>query len=849
MNIANSDENDQNTGTTMLINPDVDSPGDFITVIGPNNTGKSNILEAIKIATGKSEFKINNFPHSKVKNYRNDISSQLGFVIGKSDKKISYSFIQKFGLTGSIDNKDTKVESITVSDLPYYYESSFEDTKIQPIKDTIKIETTYTYKKLDKDKLLQLVKWFNFHVVLYGDYKVVQKYKLLTAGSDNVNRINNLIQILKADKDGSFKKIKEDLEIIKQAFLDAKLIYSTNRVMIPDYPLYYNLYDKNNGEYCYYEITRQLKNTTKELKVLDFNDFVNVETKETELAQLPKVQKPKVFNTIVNNEYTGFLEYLVEISKDYLKLINYSFQLSNMIQFHYGNNNTQTPTLVKNTNNIIEQLNKAIKDKHVIEHINKAFLYNMLSFITNKFNEIKNFAETNKIQLNAIMSPKFKKARSTVLKNKILSIEAVDSSFKSDSQLNNLCKPNVFVLKFKSYKTSDFIIELDKTQETNQNNMVMRIFDLCGVSVSDWETAYRIDKNVNHENASHEFRSDVHKRFKALDLNNKFNRFYHSKNEDNRIYNFDLNIEEKKCSFRIWQNGVIVPYDSQSEGFKTSLWLFFSLINNSEIQKGDILLIDEFGSALDAIVLRNLKAFLRDFTHDKKVTIICTTVRSELIDYNYLEDIVVVGKSDLETEESAEKLVGKENTIIYNNFYLGNENHDGIKGISYALTIPHYEVIRISPSQMVIFVEGFTDYCYLTAYAIKNNINDFVFIPVQGILKQKEEIVANAKKLTHRPVFLVDGDKNGSDFADFINQNYKRCAIARTLTDLNKKFVEIEDLFSEQLKPDGKASIWAKYFKKAIISGEVILDFETDSNFKSLFNELSILKDAFNKCD
>ena len=100
----------------------------------------------------------------------------------------------------------------------------------------------------------------------------------------------------------------------------------------------------------------------------------------------------------------------------------------------------------------------------------------------------------------------------------------------------------------------------------------------------------------------------------------------------------------------------------------------------------------------------------------------------------------------------------------------------------------------------VIWVEGITDYCYLTMFKKLLGKENIALIPFQGVGADDEEKRAIIKRLKN-PFFkrnmLVDGDKAGRAMKKNCKDTaFKDVVCISDVPTQGKSFVEIEDLFS-----------------------------------------------------
>jgi len=172
--------------------------------------------------------------------------------------------------------------------------------------------------------------------------------------------------------------------------------------------------------------------------------------------------------------------------------------------------------------------------------------------------------------------------------------------------------------------------------------------------------------------------------------------------------------------------------------------------------------------------------------------------------------------------------------IIENKFHaIGGQETDALKPIKDALTVGRY-VLYDQSATNTIFVEGITDYCYLTAFKIFHKIDNIVFLPIQGV--KKPGIVDTLLKVEKLPTILVDGDQAGIAFKEK-NGNRKNVEIF-TLADIDKNWKTIEDLFSAEDKQKTKYFNDCVSFKNKLSASKVSK--ETKDNFKKLLENIAV---------
>lgn len=154
----------------------------------------------------------------------------------------------------------------------------------------------------------------------------------------------------------------------------------------------------------------------------------------------------------------------------------------------------------------------------------------------------------------------------------------------------------------------------------------------------------------------------------------------------------------------------------------------------------------------------------------------------------------------------------------------------------------------MDPDEFVIFVEGMTDYNYLTAmkYILENDeFKKFIFIPIEGVGKNKRKIKNKLKKLKeirkYNCILLTDGDKNGKLIYDINSKDENKITVINLPT-IDPNFIEIEDLFYQKEKEyfymNSKDSWSSILFKKMITVNPSLVCNETKNSFKKIFDYL-----------
>ena len=345
------------------------------------------------------------------------------------------------------------------------------------------------------------------------------------------------------------------------------------------------------------------------------------------------------------------------------------------------------------------------------------------------------------------------------------------------------------------------------------------------------KNAYETFQKQNNRGVLSQLENKINKKLKSVA--DKFNKLYFI---EDAVYSFKIVLESELIFFSLFRGEQSISLDYQSTGFKWFFNLFFNLLNSTDLNPGDIIIMDEPATSLHVKGQRELRGFLKEFAIHNDISIVIATHSPFLIDLDYLDEIrVVVNKDNI--------------TSIENNFAAVNENDpDSLLPIKDSLTVENH--ILVNPKEKVVFVEGITDYNYLTAFKILFKKEGITFLPINGVGKTKEECIKITQRLMKirkkDPILLVDNDKAGNCIKE-INKDNKDFRII-SLSEADENFKTIESLFSDGDKgkfglvdESGKTVKHAStstIFKNHILKNQDEVSEKTKNNFKKLFNKL-----------
>lgn len=405
-------------------------------------------------------------------------------------------------------------------------------------------------------------------------------------------------------------------------------------------------------------------------------------------------------------------------------------------------------------------------------------------------------------------------------------IDKLNSLFKEEYGYNFI--PKILSYKEKPISNDDLNVEYDAIEN---NPFFMALFKSIGEDVSIVQNAHKelsLRKNMSKMNALTKKLSD-----KLKVVSDKFNKLYYL---DQSRYKFEIDLQEEKIHFCLYKGDQGILIDYQSTGFRWFFNLFFNLLNSTELEAGDIIMMDEPATNLHVKGQRELRIFLKEFAIQNDITIIIVTHSPFLVDMDNLDEL---------------RIVVNENSVshIENVFSAVCQNDpDSLQPIKESLTIENH--ILVNPDETVIFVEGITDYNYLTAFKRLFEKKGITFLPINGVGGNETECKKTSKELIrirkHNPILLADNDDAGR-LMKKVNETDSALKVY-TLGDVDEKFKTIESLFAQEdlqkfnlLDENGKfvkhASTSA-VFKNQIQKNSDSISKATKDNFEKLFKYL-----------
>ncbi|MCQ2943328.1 ATP-binding protein [Helicobacter pylori] len=327
------------------------------------------------------------------------------------------------------------------------------------------------------------------------------------------------------------------------------------------------------------------------------------------------------------------------------------------------------------------------------------------------------------------------------------------------------------------------------------------------------------------------------------------NKFYDYSKESTA---YEIKLEIHDCRKSDNQNEPII-LSQQSTGFQWAFNFMFGFLYNwgshFSLNENIIYVMDEPATHLSVPARKEFRKFLKEYAHKNHVTFVLATHDPFLVDTDHLDEIRIVEK---ETEGSAIK--------NHFNYPLNNagKDSDALDKIKRSLGVGQH-VFHNPQKHRIIFVEGITDYCYLSAFKLyfnkhnpqfKDNPIPFTFLPISGLKNDSnamKETIQKLCELDNHPIVLIDDDRKCVFNQKATSERFKRAneemhdpITILQLSDCDRCFKQIEDCFSANDRnkyAKNKRMELAMAFKTRLLYGEKddAVSEETKNNFLCLF--------------
>ncbi|GAA7362162.1 hypothetical protein MLS9_10530 [Helicobacter pylori] len=394
---------------------------------------------------------------------------------------------------------------------------------------------------------------------------------------------------------------------------------------------------------------------------------------------------------------------------------------------------------------------------------------------------------------------------------------------------------NVWQLEFFNDKSSllfkiNFTEILENIAEILQYNMQSRMDSLIAKEFNKLLAIYQNDHQANYQLKI------------CVRHNNKFFR--------EKCTAYEIKLEIHDCRKSDNQKPIILS--QQSAGFQWAFNFMFGFLynvgSNFSFNKNIIYVMDEPATHLSVPARKEFRKFLKEYAHKHNTTFVLATHDPFLVDTDHLDEIRIVEKKE---EGSA-----IENTFNYPLNNAGKDS-DALDKIKRSLGVGQ-NVFHNPQKHRIIFVEGTTDYYYLSAFKLyfnerefKNDPIPFTFLPISGLKANPKDMQKTIKKLCeldNNPIVLIDDDrKDGSDPQKVKSEQFKRANEEMSdpitilqLSSCDENFKQIEDCFSANDRKKyarSKQMELAMAFKTRLLYSKKddVVSEETKNNFKKLF--------------
>ncbi|RVZ28884.1 AAA family ATPase [Helicobacter pylori] len=312
---------------------------------------------------------------------------------------------------------------------------------------------------------------------------------------------------------------------------------------------------------------------------------------------------------------------------------------------------------------------------------------------------------------------------------------------------------------------------------------------------------------------------------------------------------YEIKLEIHDCRKSDNQNEPII-LSQQSTGFQWAFNFMFGFLYNwgshFSLNKNIIYVMDEPATHLSVPARKEFRKFLKEYAHKNHVTFVVATHDPFLVDTDHLDEIRIVEK---ETEGS----------VIKNhfNYPLNNagKDSDALDKIKRSLGVGQH-VFHNPQKHRIVFVEGITDYCYLSAFKLYFNERDFkdnpfyfTFLPISGLKKESDEMKETIKKLCeldNHPIVLTDDDRKCVFNQQATSERFKRAnekmgdpITILQLSDCDRHFKQIEDCFSandrKKYAKNKRMELAMAFKTRLLYGGEDAVEKQTKRNFLKLF--------------
>ncbi|GAA9611276.1 hypothetical protein HpVa100_00830 [Helicobacter pylori] len=723
----------RNLPAELLLNSSFEEHGGLVILVGENNVGKSNVLEALKIFNDADVKLCSEEDYFKAHESKDTILS-LEEETSRNNETIDFSCVDLKIQTKEIGEG---LKELSKTLIVYPFEKHVEALVEQCSKIVFIPSNNNDYSNICTfvSSFTNLIDSYNQLKPFLHFYKELIKYV-----SGNSEWIKTFCQCIK--------------EIIKHNTPNKKCNSDDFFVMVEhkkkQLAKIYSRFKKLNGN----EIkTKDVKYISKKIKSLDEKSGVHLFPKNIdEIKQKFEANKEKFQQS---KNYSEFAKYCRECNP------YTAFQgLRNRVNFPLKNHSLDkfVPNMreykeLKITDNdlktaLLTRLDYSSPSEFESDWFFRNSLFRKMDFhpntIWNTFGKILNYKNFDQKDL------KYEQALEIMFdKNNDLEVYSIYN------KLFNI--PKKYLQKInqeslKEIKQSKYPFNIEAKGEYNNNVWQLEFFN------DKSSLLFKVNFTEILENIAEILEYNMQSRIDSL-IAKEFNKLLAIAQDDHQDnYQLKIRVEyEPKSSCKIKleihdcrksDNQKPIILSQQSTGFQWAFNFMFGFLynmgSNFSFNKNIIYVMDEPAAHLSVPAKKEFRKFLKEYAHKHNTTFVLATHDPFLVDTDHLDEIRIIEKKE---EGSA-----IENTFNYSLKNDANRNSDALDKIKRSLGVSQ-NVFHNPQKHRIIFVEGTTDYCYLSAFKLyfnkrkfKNDPIPFTFLPISGLKDNQKDMQKNHSK-------------------------------------------------------------------------------------------------------
>ncbi|MCQ2951236.1 ABC transporter ATP-binding protein, partial [Helicobacter pylori] len=744
---------------------------------------------------------------------------------------------------------------------------------------------------------------------IYSHFKKLSEGEIKPQNEDILKKLKSLDEIFKTTDFTRFTPETEVKDIIKE--IDEKYLINENfKRQFKEFESNIKKHDeiKKDFERKKERLIREIENYCKNQKVLEFNDNVL-------LDNIQQICKKYIASHAVNDASKDIKSMMCQL---YLKQIDLLFN-SEIVRYRYSNlfesakkslwenikildNESGTRLFPKNIGEIKDKFEankeKVKQSKNVSEFAEycrecnpyTAFNFHLNNGSSHQFDElVPNMREYKDLKItdsdlkfkslddfhsqffaHCFFQPLFNKIgfNPTTIWHSLETKCTLQIKFEKNNDLEvyfGLDKSFVIPKKYLQERDQELLKEIrrsdypfPKCEYHSDNNMVQLTFSKDDASplmvevslaeIMEYNMQLKIDSLITKEfNRLLAIVQDSPQDSYQLKIRVQHNNKFYDYSKEYTAYEIKLEIHDCRKSDN--QNKPII-LSQQSTGFQWAFNFMFGFLYNVgshfSFNHNIIYVMDEPATHLSVPARKEFRKFLKEYAHKNHVTFVLATHDPFLVDTDHLDEIRIVEK---ETEGSAIK--------NHFNYPLNNagKDSDALDKIKRSLGVGQH-VFCDPKKHKIIFVEGITDYCYLSAFKLyfnereyKDNPIPFTFLPISGLKNDSNDMKETIKKLCeldNHPIVLTDDDRKCVFNQQATSERFKKAnedlgnpITILQLSDCDRYFKQIEDCFSandrKKYAKNKRMELAMAFKTRLLYGGKDAIEKQTKRNFLKLF--------------